>query len=127
VLGRRSLIGHAGVGFGLTGPAFAVPAKKPDIQNAIAETSRGRVRGTINQGIRTFKGIPYGAPTDGPNRFLEAKLAVPWQGIRDAIAYGPMCPQQVRGAEYLDAGFTRPPQASGHGVVSPRRFLIRIR
>ena len=96
MLGRRSLIGHAGVGFGLTGPAFAVPAKKPDIQNAIAETSRGRVRGTINQGIRTFKGIPYGAPTDGPNRFLEAKLAVPWQGIRDAIAYGPMCPQQVR-------------------------------
>jgi len=95
VLGRRSLIGHASVGFGLTSQAFAVPTKKPDIQNAIAETSRGRVRGVINQGIRTFKGIPYGAPTDGPNRFLEAKLAVPWQGVRDAIAYGPMCPQEI--------------------------------
>jgi para-nitrobenzyl esterase len=96
VLGRRRLIGHVGLGFGLTAPAFAVPPKKAEVQNAIAETSRGRVRGVINQGIRIFKGIPYGAPTDGANRFLEAKLAVPWQGVRDAIAYGPICPQETR-------------------------------
>jgi para-nitrobenzyl esterase len=80
----------------LAGPAFAAPQKKPDVQIAMAETSRGRVRGAIIDGIRTFKGIPYGAPTDGPNRFREAKPAVPWTGVRDTIAYGPMCPQESR-------------------------------
>jgi para-nitrobenzyl esterase len=59
----------------------------------IAETSRGRVRGLNNDGIRTFKGIPYGAPTDEANRFREAMPPVPWSGIIDTIAYGPMCPQ----------------------------------
>jgi para-nitrobenzyl esterase len=80
----------------LAGPAFAVPQKKPDVQIAMAETSRGRVRGAIVDGIRTFKGIPYGAPTDGPNRFREAKPAVPWTGVRDTVVYGPMCPQEIR-------------------------------
>jgi para-nitrobenzyl esterase len=92
--GRRSLIGAAVLC--LAAPAFAVPPKKPDVQNAIAETSRGRVRGLNNDGIKIFKGIPYGAPTDGPNRFHAAKLAAPWKGIRDALAYGPMCPQDIR-------------------------------
>lgn len=96
MLGRRRLIGHASLGFALTGRAFAVPPKKPDVQNAVAETSRGRVRGIVTEGIRTFKGIPYGGPTDGPNRFLEAKPAIPWSGVRDTLAYGPMCPQELR-------------------------------
>jgi para-nitrobenzyl esterase len=93
MLGRRSLIGATGLGF--AGPVLAVPPKKSENQNVIAETSRGRVRGVNNDGVRTFKGIPYGAPTDGMNRFREAKLAVPWKGIRDTIAYGPMCPQEI--------------------------------
>ncbi len=94
--GRRSLIGLAGLGVGLNGLAFAAPQKKPEVQNVMAETSRGRVRGLLIDGIRAFKGIPYGAPTDGPNRFRAAKPAVPWKGVRDAIAYGPMCPQELR-------------------------------
>ncbi len=96
MLGRRRLIGQACLGLGLAEPAFAVPRKKPDVQSVIAETSRGRVRGVSTDGIRAFKGIPYGASTDGPNRFREAKLAVPWTGVRDTIAYGPMCPQETR-------------------------------
>lgn len=96
MLGRRRLIGQAGLGFGLAGSAVAAPPKKPDIQNVVAETSRGRVRGINSEGIRTFKGIPYGAPTDGANRFRLAKPAVPWTGVRDAFAYGPRCPQETR-------------------------------
>ena len=99
MLGRRRLLGQAGLGVALgvpAGPASAAPQKKPEAQNAVAETSRGRVRGAIVDGIRTFKGIPYGGPTDGANRFREAKPAVPWTGIRDTVGYGPMCPQEIR-------------------------------
>jgi para-nitrobenzyl esterase len=100
VLERRRLIGHATLGFGLAGqvlaaPVLAAPGKKPDIQNVIAETSRGRVRGINADGIRIFKGIPYAAPTDGLNRFRVAKPAVAWTGVRDTIAYGPRCPQNI--------------------------------
>lgn len=110
MLGRRRLVGQIGLGLALTGPAYAVTQKQPDVQNAIVETSRGRLRGVINGGIRTFKGIPYGASTDGPNRFTEAKPAVPWSGIRDAFAYGPMCPQESR---------SRPSFASSWAVSTP--------
>jgi para-nitrobenzyl esterase len=95
VPGRRSLIGTAGASLALSGSGFAASSKKPDVQNVVADTSRGRVRGLNNDGIRTFKGIPYGAATDGPNRFREAQAPVPWKGVRDALAYGPMCPQEV--------------------------------
>jgi para-nitrobenzyl esterase len=95
VLRRRLLLGRSTLGVGFLGRAGGPITKKPDVQNVIAETSRGRVRGVSIDGIRTFKGIPYGAPTDGVNRFQEAKPAIPWKGIRDAIAYGPMCPQEI--------------------------------
>jgi para-nitrobenzyl esterase len=95
VLERRSLLAHAALGIVSAGSAFAAPQRKQESQIAVAETSRGRVRGAVVDGIRTFRGIPYGAATDGANRFREAKPAVAWTGIRDTLAYGPMCPQET--------------------------------
>ena len=79
--------------FGVSSQARAAPRKKSDIQVAVAETSRGRVRGIITDGVRVFKGIPYGASTEGANRFVGARPPVPWSGIRDAISFAPICPQ----------------------------------
>ena len=91
---RRECLSAAGLV--LAAPAGAAPHKKTsDVQVVVAETSRGRVRGVNNDGIRTFKGIPYAASTEGANRFRAAKQAVAWTGIRDAIAYGPVCPQDT--------------------------------
>jgi len=33
-------------------------------------TAYGKVRGTTQNGVYSFKGIPYGGPTDGTNRFI---------------------------------------------------------
>ena len=64
-----------------------------DLESAIADTSAGRVRGVVIDGVKVFKGIPYGAPTSGKNRFRPPVKPVAWTGTRDALAYGPTAPQ----------------------------------
>lgn len=62
----------------------------------VAYTAAGKVRGFTRNGIHTFKGIPYGATTEGPARFLPPTRPQPWSGIRSSMYYGPTCPQRQR-------------------------------
>jgi para-nitrobenzyl esterase len=59
----------------------------------IATTAFGDVRGAVEDGINVFKGIPYGAPTSGTNRFMPPQAPKPWKKVREALAFGPSCPQ----------------------------------
>src|SRR5262249_18357728 len=58
-----------------------------------AETNCGKVQGIVNAGIKEFKGIPYGAPTGGKNRFMPPKKPTPWTGARECFGHGQICPQ----------------------------------
>ena len=57
------------------------------------ETTSGKVQGIANSGIKEFKGIPYGAPTGGKNRYLAPRKPTPWTGVRECFGPGAMCPQ----------------------------------
>jgi len=60
----------------------------------VVETSAGKIRGFERNGVYIFKGVPYGASTSGANRFMPPAKPEPWAGIRNALAYGRICPQE---------------------------------
>ena len=74
--------------------AVRTPSPNPIVgsRQPALEISSGRIRGFEQAGVRAFWGIPYGAPTDGANRFQPPRPPAPWSGVRDAICYGPICP-----------------------------------
>ena len=53
----------------------------------------GTVRGTVHQGIHSFKGIPYAEPITGRARWLPPVPRRPWEGVLDATRYGAACTQ----------------------------------
>jgi para-nitrobenzyl esterase len=56
-------------------------------------TEHGQVQGVVQDGIRVFKGLRYGATTAGPNRFRAPQPAPTWTGVLDAFDYGDTAPQ----------------------------------
>ncbi|MEO8316683.1 MAG: carboxylesterase family protein, partial [Pseudomonadota bacterium] len=51
-------------------------------------TRYGKVRGYVDDGVLTFKGVPYGATTGGENRWKPAQPPTPWEGELPALSYG---------------------------------------
>jgi para-nitrobenzyl esterase len=61
--------------------------------DAIVRIRQGVVHGNMAQGVAAFKGIPYAAAPFGPNRFQPPQPAEPWEGVRQALNYGPTVPK----------------------------------
>ncbi len=75
--------------------AHQEPGNVSTPRSAIARTQYGRVRGFLDGGVFTFKGVPYGQTTAGENRWLPAKPPTPWSDEYMALVYGANCPQNL--------------------------------
>src|SRR5450631_4646627 len=99
----------------LAGPAEASDATKTAAhqapvlcstpRSAVAKTQYGKVRGYVDAGVLTFKGIPYGQDTGGENRWLPAKPPKPWDGEYPALIYGANCPQRLHDFTAIEQSF----------------------
>jgi para-nitrobenzyl esterase len=69
-----------------------------DTRFVTADTAFGKIRGADVEGIKIFKGVPYGASTAGKNRFMPPTDPARWTGVRDALEFGPSAPQTEPGA-----------------------------
>jgi para-nitrobenzyl esterase len=71
-LSRRDFLKQASA-FALTSGVVlrqAVAQTAGDNKFVTAETAFGRIRGIDENGVKIFKGVPYGAGTSGRNRFM---------------------------------------------------------
>jgi para-nitrobenzyl esterase len=95
---RRSFLGNslaAGLLLKAT-PALAAAAKS-DSSIPVVETTAGKIRGTMEDKVCAFRGIPYGASTAGAGRFMPPEKPQPWTGVKDTVELGHRSPQAASG------------------------------
>jgi para-nitrobenzyl esterase len=71
--------------------ALGACAATADAQTVTAPA--GALRGTTENGIAGFRGIPYAAPPVGEMRWRPPAPPARWDGVRDATRYGAACIQ----------------------------------
>src|SRR5260370_6178529 len=102
-VGRRALLKSSlvGGGGGLGGSWFG--SLIPDVawaadvaakyETRVVQATSGKLSGVIQQGVHTYRGVPYGASPSGSNRFMAPRKPDPWAGVRNAFQTGPTAPQ----------------------------------
>ncbi|GAA4454556.1 carboxylesterase/lipase family protein [Nibrella saemangeumensis] len=96
-LNRRAFLAQVS----LTTAALSVPqfgfssaGRPPEFTET--EIIHGRIRGTRQDGVNIFKGIPYGGRISGDRRFRRPAPLEPWTGVRDTLQVGPPAIQAPR-------------------------------
>ncbi|HEY7807519.1 MAG TPA: carboxylesterase family protein [Croceibacterium sp.] len=57
----------------------------------VVDAPAGRVRGTLEDGLRVYRGIPFAKPPVGPLRWRAPEPLPRWDGVREASKFGPAC------------------------------------
>jgi len=58
-----------------------------------AQVTGGRVQGELQDGLASFKGLPFAAPPIGALRWRVPQPVVAWSGVRKADTFAPACIQ----------------------------------
>ncbi|XP_069682965.1 juvenile hormone esterase-like isoform X2 [Periplaneta americana] len=75
--------------------------------NLVVVTSKGKVRGTTMVSVRSnmtfygFMGIPYAKPPLGDLRYKAPLPPDPWDGVKDCVTEGSVCPQETFNGSYF--------------------------
>ena len=71
--------------------ACVAPAPVTAGSGATVNAPAGELEGLIEGGVRVFRGIPYAMPPVGPARWKAPAPLPRWNGVRQALEFGPQC------------------------------------
>jgi para-nitrobenzyl esterase len=75
---------------------------------SVVQIDTGRISGTTQSGVSSYKGIPYAAPPVGNLRWRPPQPVPAWAGTRPADKVGPLCTQIIN---TKDNGVGPPPDS----------------
>jgi para-nitrobenzyl esterase len=70
-----------------------VPVLAATKAGPVVAIDTGKVAGAVEDGVASWKGIPFAAPPVGPLRWRAPQPAAAWSGVRQATSYGNDCMQ----------------------------------
>ncbi|HEU0186025.1 MAG TPA: carboxylesterase family protein, partial [Blastocatellia bacterium] len=82
---RNLILLAVGLAFALSGTAFTT--------SDAVRVEGGQVSGSVVDGVRSYKGIPFAAPPVGELRWKAPQPPAAWEGVREGADFGPDCPQ----------------------------------
>ena len=86
---------------------------------AVVKVDTGELQGVVDDGVVSYKGIPFAAPPVGDLRWRPPQPAARWTGVRQAAEYGANCMQGRFGGP--------PPGAAARPGAPPGRPACRAR
>ena len=89
----------------------AVSASFAQQTTPVVRVDSGQLQGMVEDGVVSYKGIPFAAPPVGDLRWRPPQPVKPWTGIRQATEYGANC-MQGRFGPPPAAGTNAPPAPS---------------
>ena len=73
----------------------------------VPQLADGPISGVLEDGVWTYKGVPFAAPPVGELRWKEPQPVEPWSDTLACDSYGPSCPQPMSDwTGMMDVGYT---------------------
>lgn len=79
-----------------------------DTQENIVKTKQGNLQGAKENNLFVFKGVPFAAPPVGDLRWMPPHPVSPWEGVRSALEYGTIAPQNQMPEGFIGGGEPEP-------------------
>ena len=94
--------------------------------STVVTTTEGSVRGSVVDGVASWKGIPFAAPPVGPLRWRAPQPVASWTAVQDAVGYQHDCMQLPFESDAAPIGTAPPEDCLYVNIWKPANVAARL-